>query len=162
MWVWAYVCMCYSYFQIQELSAQHLPTLVHMATKRHKHLSHNHLGDTKTSTRLQQNIKRYLLCLHEKLAIITYPSQNILQNKKSEILSKCKLENTLQPRLQPTHTTHLTPRIYIKWSTISTIFLCQPSHPPHNISTRLHHFNFLRALKIGPNALHSPYLPNSL
>ena len=37
-------------FQIQELSIQYLLILVHMATKRHKHLSHNHLGDTKTST----------------------------------------------------------------------------------------------------------------
>ena len=33
--------------------------------------------------------KKCLLCLHEKLAIITYPSQNTLLNEKYEILSKC-------------------------------------------------------------------------
>ncbi len=69
--------------------------LVHMAPKRHKHLSYNYLGDTKTSTCLQQNIKKCLLYLHEKLAIITQPSQNTLLNKKSEILSKCRHENKL-------------------------------------------------------------------
>ena len=37
--------------------------------------------------------KKCLLCLHEKLAIITHPSQNTLLNKKSEILSKCRHEN---------------------------------------------------------------------
>ena len=37
--------------------------------------------------------KKCLLSLHEKLAIITYSSQNTLLNKKSEILSKCRHEN---------------------------------------------------------------------
>ena len=56
-----------------------------MAPKRHKHLSYKHMGNTKTSTCLQQNIrKKCLLCLHEKLAIITHPSQNTQLNKKSE------------------------------------------------------------------------------
>ena len=37
--------------------------------------------------------RKCLLCLHEKLAIITYPSQNTLLNKKLKILSKCRHEN---------------------------------------------------------------------
>ena len=37
--------------------------------------------------------RKCLLCLHEKLAIITYLLQNTLLNKKSEILSKCRHEN---------------------------------------------------------------------
>ena len=53
-----------------------------MAPKRYKYLSYNHLGDTKTRTCLQQNIKKCLLCLHEKVAIIAYQSQNTLLNKK--------------------------------------------------------------------------------
>ena len=28
-----------------------------MAPKRHEHLTHHHLGDTKTNTRLQQDLK---------------------------------------------------------------------------------------------------------
>ena len=36
---------------------------------------------------------RNYLCLHEKLAIITHPSQNTMLNKKPEILSKCRHEN---------------------------------------------------------------------
>ena len=34
-----------------------------------------------------KTLKKCLLCPHEKLAIITYPSQNTLQNKKCEIVS---------------------------------------------------------------------------
>ena len=54
-----------------------------------------------------------LLCLHEKLAIITHPSQNTRPNKKSEILSKCKHENTYQvkhfnPYTKPIHHTYTT------------------------------------------------------
>ena len=103
-------------FKYRNYASKRLLILVHMATKRHKHLSHNHLGDTKTSTCLQQNIKKCLLCLHEKLAIITYPSQNTLLNKKSEILSKCRHKNKhhLSHFNPHTHTTHLTPRRYIK------------------------------------------------
>ena len=76
-----------------ELLILYLVILVHMAPKRHINLYYNHVGDTKTSTCLRQNIKKCLLCHHEKLAIITYPSQNTLLNKKSEILSKFKYEN---------------------------------------------------------------------
>ena len=34
-----------------------------------------------------------LLCLREKAAIITHPSQYTLQNYKSEIIAKCRHEN---------------------------------------------------------------------
>ena len=37
--------------------------------------------------------KKCLLCLHEKLAIITHPNQNELLNKRSELLCKCRHEN---------------------------------------------------------------------
>ena len=38
--------------------------------------------------------RKYLFCLHEKLAIITDPSQNTLLNKKSDILSKYRHGNS--------------------------------------------------------------------
>ena len=64
-----------------------------MALKRHENPTHHHPGNTKASTRLQKDIKKCLLCLNEKLEIITHPSQNTLLDKKSEILSKHRHEN---------------------------------------------------------------------
>ena len=37
--------------------------------------------------------KRCVLCLEEKMAIITYPDQEKLLNKRSELISKCRHEN---------------------------------------------------------------------
>ena len=37
--------------------------------------------------------KRCLLCLHEKVAIITYENQRELINKRNEMISKCPHEN---------------------------------------------------------------------
>ena len=37
--------------------------------------------------------KRCMLCLHEKYEILNYPDQEELQNKKSELLSKCQHVN---------------------------------------------------------------------
>ena len=37
--------------------------------------------------------KRCSLCLHEKFAILMYPNQSELLNKKSELVSKCQHEN---------------------------------------------------------------------
>ena len=37
--------------------------------------------------------KRCSLCLHEKLAIITYPYPDELLNRRSELITKCKHEN---------------------------------------------------------------------
>ena len=37
--------------------------------------------------------KRCVLCLEEKMAIITYPDQEKLLNKGSELISKCRHEN---------------------------------------------------------------------
>ena len=34
--------------------------------------------------------KRYMLCLHGKFEILTYPNQNELLNKRSELVSKCR------------------------------------------------------------------------
>ena len=39
------------------------------------------------------NIKRCSLCLHKKLAILMYPNQSELFNKRSELISKCRHEN---------------------------------------------------------------------
>ena len=152
-----------------------------MAPKRHKHLSHNHLRDTQTSSCLQQNIKKKcLLCLHEKLAIITYLSQNTLLNKKSEILSKCK-----HLTLRPIHITHLTPLLIKKKKsndttphlkhrkyhfppptiTLTTMYVPSFSINPH---TLLHtpplsvKIIISWALIIGLNTLHSSYLPRTL
>ena len=37
--------------------------------------------------------KRCSLCLHEKLAIITYPYLDELLNRQSELVTKCRHEN---------------------------------------------------------------------
>ena len=39
--------------------------------------------------------KRCMLCLYEKLLIATYPNQEELLNKRSELVSKCRRENKL-------------------------------------------------------------------
>ena len=54
---------------------------IYLTSKGHECLTSHHMGYTKTRPCLQQDIK-CLLCLHEKLAIITHPSQNTLLNKK--------------------------------------------------------------------------------
>ena len=41
--------------------------------------------------------KRCLLCLHEKLAIVTYERPSELLNKRSELISKCRHENKYLP-----------------------------------------------------------------
>ena len=37
--------------------------------------------------------KRCMLCLHEKYETLNYPAQEELLNKKSELVSKCRLVN---------------------------------------------------------------------
>ena len=37
--------------------------------------------------------KRCSLCLHEKLAIITYPYPDEIINRRSELITKCRHEN---------------------------------------------------------------------
>ena len=39
--------------------------------------------------------KRCFLCLHEKLAIITYPYPDELLNRRSELVTKCRHKNKL-------------------------------------------------------------------
>ena len=39
--------------------------------------------------------KRCSLCLHEKLAIITYPYPDELLNRRSELVTKCRDDNKL-------------------------------------------------------------------
>ena len=46
------------------------------------------------TARTYSNItKRCSLCLHEKLAIITYPYPDELLNRRSELVTKCRHEN---------------------------------------------------------------------
>ena len=84
--------------------------------------------------------KKYLLSRHEKLAIITYPSQDTLLNKNLKSFQNVGTKTNTSLTLLSIHITHLTPQVYIKkkqtkipWSTVSTILLYQPSHPPHYI-----------------------------
>ena len=61
-------------------------------------------GILKQALAYSKTLKICLLCLNEKLAIITFPSQNTLLNKKLEILSKCRHEtNTFFYTLIHTH-----------------------------------------------------------
>ena len=39
--------------------------------------------------------KRCSLCLHEKLAILMYPNQSELLNKRRELVSKCRHGNII-------------------------------------------------------------------
>ena len=57
-----------------------------------------------------KTLKKCLLYLHKKLPI-TYPSQNTLLNKKSEILSKCR--HTFSHTSIHTHNPSSTSSIYI-------------------------------------------------
>ena len=150
-----------------------------MAPKSYKHLSHNQLRDTRTSTCLQQNIKKKcLLCLHEKLGIITYPSQNTLLNKK--IWNPFKMlarQQTISLRFRPIHITHLTPPLKKKKRGTTPHLKNRKYHfPPLTIipatiyvpsfSLRLPtlsvKFIFSWALIIGLNTLRSSYLPRTL
>ena len=47
----------------------------------------------KKSAPAYNNAKRCILCLEEKMAIITFPEQQKLLNKRSELKSKCRHEN---------------------------------------------------------------------
>ena len=48
----------------------------------------------KTSAPAYTNItKRCMLCLQEKMAIITFPDEDSLLNRRSELVSKCRPEN---------------------------------------------------------------------
>ena len=45
------------------------------------------------TAKINSNItKRYSLCLHEKLATITYPYPDELLNRRSELVTKCRHE----------------------------------------------------------------------
>ena len=108
--------------------------------------------------------KKCLLCLHQKLAIITNPSQNTLLNKKSETLSKCSMRtNTFFHTSTHVHNPSNTSNIEKKrkkthppnptWSTVSTIFLHQPSQPPQY----MYHLSLLTSI---PFSIHIHYLLN--
>ena len=126
-----------------------------MAPKRHKHLSHHHLVDTKTSTCLKQNIRKCLLCLHKKLAIITYPPQNTLLDKKN--LQSFQNVGTRTPSLtlRPRHISHLTP-LLIKNDSTPHLKHCKHHFPPPTITPATMYVPFF---SINPHTLlHTPPL----
>ena len=47
----------------------------------------------KSAPTYNNNSKQCILCLEEKMAIITFPEQQKLLNKRSELMSKCRHEN---------------------------------------------------------------------
>ena len=47
----------------------------------------------RTAQAYSNKTKRYSLCLHEKLAIITYPYPNELINRRTKLVTKCRHEN---------------------------------------------------------------------
>ena len=47
----------------------------------------------KTAPAYSNKSKRCLLCLQEKMAIINFPEEDKLLNKKSELISKCRHQN---------------------------------------------------------------------
>ena len=85
---------------------------IHFWHLKDKYITHHHLGYTKTSTCLQQDIKKCLLCLHKKLAIITHPSQNTLLNKqkweKTTTKNKTKTKQKFYPNADMIATSTLT------------------------------------------------------
>ena len=65
-----------------------------MGTKMKQQSSNNNM---KIARKVYGNPKNNFcrLCLKEKLLIIKFPNQNILLNKRSEFISKCRHENKL-------------------------------------------------------------------
>ena len=86
-----------------------------MAPKKRKHLSYNHLGDTKTSTCLQQNIKKISSLLpqkisHHNLPITKHPTK--IKNLKS-FQNVDTRTNTFTHTSSHTHNPSITSNIYI-------------------------------------------------
>ena len=69
-------------------TAQHYKIFV--GSKRQKPI---HPGNQETAPAYNSNSKRRILCLEEKMAIITFPEQQKLLNKRSELISKYRHEN---------------------------------------------------------------------
>ena len=51
------------------------------------------MGSLTNYENIFQYNKRYSSCLHEKLAIITYPYPDGLRNRRPELVTKCRHEN---------------------------------------------------------------------
>ena len=63
-----------------------------MVPKRHEHLTPHHLGN-KLAPAYNKTSRKYLLCLHEKLAIMTVQSQN-KKFRNSIQMQTCKQTST--------------------------------------------------------------------
>ena len=62
--------------------------------KKRKNVTPALTWDVLRTAKAYSNItKRCSLCLHEKLAIITYPYPHELLNRRSELVTKCRHEN---------------------------------------------------------------------
>ena len=145
------------------------------------HLKDTNISPTITWEILKQapaynkTLKKWLLCLHEKLAIITCPSQNTLLNKKSEILSKCRHENKhFTHTLIHTHNPSNTSSIYINKTknlkhrkyhfppptiTLATQYMCHLSPlTPILLSTHLYYRLILLFMRIKNRPQHSTFI----
>ena len=106
------------------------------------------------STYIQHDIKKCLLCLHEKLAIITFSSQNTLLNKKiwnSFQMQARKQTSSLMLRL--IHITHLTPVLQQKKNSNDTTT---------NLKHRKYHFpppTITPAATLVPPSSINPHIP---
>ena len=129
--------------------------ILSVALKRHEHITHHHLGNTKTSIHLQQDIKKMPSLPPKKLAIITYPSQSTLQNKKQKFYPNAGMRiniyshiftHTNNPSILPIPPPLLKILPQMTRFTISTTFLHQSTHsmhrkyhlPPLNVYIHLH------------------------
>ena len=78
----------------QEIRTQHSTIKISVGSKRQKpRHPRNIMENQEIRASLQQQLKRCILCLGEKMAIITFPEQQKLLNKRSELISKCRHEN---------------------------------------------------------------------
>ena len=66
---------------------------IHMGFQNSRNHAQSLLGYCQISPSLQQHHQRCLLCLTEKLSIISFENQKDLLNNRSELLSKCRHQN---------------------------------------------------------------------
>ena len=87
-----------------------------MAPKRHKHLSHNHLGDTKASTGIQQDIKNMPPLPPRKISYHHQPiTKHPAKQKNLKFFQNVGTKtNIFSLTLQPIHITQLYTSTHIK------------------------------------------------
>ena len=116
-----------------------------MLPKRHEHLTHHHLGNTKTSICLQQDIKKVPSLPPQEASnyhppITKHPAKQKLRN----FIEMQIWEQTSTSTFWPTHITHPSHLYHLHYNphpqltpqhtqcTTSTTFLHQTTHPTHH------------------------------